>query len=579
MRPLRTLLRSELTEADPLVLAFLFAWARLDRDPRARQAGLLPLNDDVRSGDEHAWLDVGHHMRERAASMALDEALQALKRVVPERFNRIRRTFLRHMTALAEPTDMDRLSPLVQEILSLTSRRWETLIDMQLVELIAATIDPGKNEVVECVFDTSALVALRLATHCSARLVIESPELAHVCALLAIGLDADLEVRLDSALGRDLFQADGKRADHLIVIPPERTRLWERRRDHDGLLAPAFSPAAPGWQMMIVDDGILAKGRADLIKRNLLAVVSLPRGVVGAPSNTQHTLLVSRGSASTDQVLFVDGRRFAEQSEGGERRIKAAALERLPLIAQLLHKPKTTPFSVLEFRSDVERSGTLIVDRHLLTDEVRRLKTLEKQGKTVALDELAEIIKTQSVLSRQVTEDVVEVREVSIADLRSGLVHRPERQIALAQETWQKAQRYALRPNDILVSVKSRIGLVGIVPQSAKDEIWIPNQSFVIVRVRRLSPLSADVLAAYLGSPLGQQGLLTLQTGTTVPMLSMGDLRQLPIPQFEPTLQVQLEQNLMEITGIRAQIVAMERELDAREKAVWEMLSEANRSD
>jgi hypothetical protein len=82
-----------------------------------------------------------------------------------------------------------------------------------------------------------------------------------------------------------------------------------------------------------------------------------------------------------------------------------------------------------------------------------------------------------------------------------------------------------LRPGDILISIKSKVGVTGVVPEDAPLEslgAWTAGQSFVIARLRQSTAISSPVvLASYLTSPFGQAQLQALAGGTTVPLGSI----------------------------------------------------------
>ena len=91
-----------------------------------------------------------------------------------------------------------------------------------------------------------------------------------------------------------------------------------------------------------------------------------------------------------------------------------------------------------------------------------------------------------------------------------------------------RSKHLILRPDDILISVKGKVGVAGVVPDGAPKDIfgaWTAGQPFVIARLRRSTPINDPaVLARYLASPFGQTQLQALAGGTTVPLIPMNDL-------------------------------------------------------
>jgi type I restriction enzyme M protein len=125
----------------------------------------------------------------------------------------------------------------------------------------------------------------------------------------------------------------------------------------------------------------------------------------------------------------------------------------------------------------------------------------------------------------------------------------------------------------VLLSVRGRVGAVGIVPETGDIyNPWIPAQTFVILRLRSSSPIKSPiVLYRYLASTLGQGLLQSLSTGSTVPMVQMGDLKRLRVIVPTPEEQCTVEQQHSKILKLRAEIKELEKKTEDLHAASWPM--------
>ncbi len=166
--------------------------------------------------------------------------------------------------------------------------------------------------------------------------------------------------------------------------------------------------------------------------------------------------------------------------------------------------------------------------RYLVNEEKLKLHAYLQSRECAALSEVAEILRPQLLPEAKVEGQ--EVREVAFGDIQEdGLVVTPGRTRRIAPDTVKRFERFILRPGDILLSVKGTIGRVGIV-EDTFDELWIPSQSFVIIRLDpREQRVSAKYLFYFLSSTIGQGQILVGKVGSVVPILQASDVRDLRV--------------------------------------------------
>jgi type I restriction enzyme M protein len=167
------------------------------------------------------------------------------------------------------------------------------------------------------------------------------------------------------------------------------------------------------------------------------------------------------------------------------------------------------------------------------------------------------------------------MREVATGDIHDGFVERPEKEVDIWAGDVDQIERFILRPGDILISVKGKAGVAGVVPEDAPEDIfgaWTAGQPFVIARLRQSTAINSPiVLARYLASPFGQAQLQALAGGTTVPFIQMADLRRLAIPVPPADKQREIVQQIEEIKILRQQIKKIETDILERERGLLKL--------
>jgi hypothetical protein len=202
------------------------------------------------------------------------------------------------------------------------------------------------------------------------------------------------------------------------------------------------------------------------------------------------------------------------------------------------------------------------VDRYVRSDEAQRVaEVIDSAQAVVALNDIAEIIRPQSFPSEG-GDRVARFAEVGLQDIEpDGQIRRPAKRTEIDEAIIGRILKQWLAPGDVLVSVRGRIGAVGMVQEAEPDEEvagWLASQAFVVVRLRETSLVSQLTLYRYLASPLGQGLLQSLSTGTTVPMVSMGDMKRLRIMVPTAKEQREIEAQYARLRKLRDQIRKLE---------------------
>jgi type I restriction enzyme M protein len=229
----------------------------------------------------------------------------------------------------------------------------------------------------------------------------------------------------------------------------------------------------------------------------------------------------------------------------------------------------------------------LLVDRYVIDPKVRQQRQLLARQETIPLDDIAELYRPQVIKSSPESrwptiDQVITIREVATGDIHYGIVGKPDKEIDLWAGDINQIERAILRPGDILISIKGKVGVAGVVPAEAPSEVfgaWLAGQPFVIARLRRSAAIANPVVVArYLTSPNGQAQLWALAGGTTVSFIQMADLRRLAIPLPTVETQQKIIKETEKIGSLRQTIRDVENEIAARERYLSDLFFEAPNS-
>jgi restriction endonuclease S subunit len=216
-------------------------------------------------------------------------------------------------------------------------------------------------------------------------------------------------------------------------------------------------------------------------------------------------------------------------------------------LARLIEKPHEGGATKLVERSAIEDNDfDLSVNRYVMGKATLKISDQESLR---TLAEVAEIIRAQ-MLKGEEGEDGELFIEVGGRDIdASGQVRieEPPKELHVAGRTRKRAEQQLLRPGDVLLISKGSIGRVALVGDDCGDN-WVAGQVFLIIRTQERGLVRPEYLYRYLASPMVQQYLGEIASGTGIPILKATDVKNLPVPV--PSLQDQEH-----VIGVHRQIM------------------------
>ena len=467
--------------------------------------------------------------------------------------------------------------------------------------LVVNALHAEQKSSIYCGFDLSAPVALELAKLHSVFLQLPSALLAQLMTLLAIAGDYTLNVScsepeettdfgvLRSRLRVRLNPQVPGSFDDSIAFPPFGKRYLggpfaggePANIQHINLTLARGSKR----RVVLLPDGFLFRTtkQDQSYKRSLIeihgltSVVSLPRGIIGRDSGVLSSLLIfDAASTSADQIIqFIDCR-----SDWPGKELLSLQVQHHQLRAWRSRVNSDTDdrhVALVKASELYDNDFNLLVDRYVVDPDLRRQRHLLAQQKAIQLVDLVDLYRPQVFKPtpeslRAPLGQIITMREVGTGDIHNEIVEEPEKEIDVWSGDVDKIERVILGPGDIVISTKGKVGVAGVVPESAPKDIfgaWTAGQSFVIARLRQSAPIGSPVvLARYLASSFGQAELQALAGGTTVPLIQMNDLKRLLIPLPTVETQHKILANIEEIKSLRQSVRKLEADIDDRERLV-----------
>jgi type I restriction enzyme M protein len=451
---------------------------------------------------------------------------------------------------------------------------------------------PSEEDAIYCPFDSSGLLAAVLADYgWSVDCELSNHQAARILRLLAFIGDWRLKVRIGDPV-REPQWVNGEGLTHFkssaaITTFGSRYKedLWADRyarfpiRSYYGeTIQIAHMVAQTGGRLVcIVPESFLfrtAGGEREykqwLVRRGILScVIRLPRDVFAPTANVQSSIIIIDTLHPVGDMLFVDARRYFSRNERRSLDPGHAVDGAVEEILSIVHGRQSSQNSALASYEDIANQDfNISVDRYVVDPTLRRQQQLLAEQQTIPLGDLVELYRPQArsqVMPADSDEDHITLYETATGDVHDGIVERPARVTEVPSHHLHNVGRAILKRDDILISIKGKVGVVGLVPDEASSEksrVWTAGQTFVIARLRRSTALmSPTVLAAYLASPFGQVQLQALAGGVTVPLIQISDLKRLLVPLPPREKQKRIIHEFQNIHELRKKIQSIENEI------------------
>jgi type I restriction enzyme M protein len=293
-----------------------------------------------------------------------------------------------------------------------------------------------------------------------------------------------------------------------------------------------------------------------LRKRQVQAVIALPGGILSSANvstNISVAILLLNTRHPSESVRFIDATQphFVKTMPKGRVELASESeiieystwTEEIGVIFQgRLGQLDASLVAVVSAEDVLANDALLQVDRYVMPPDRRRLQALLDAAASVPLEELVEFVSPLPNKDRDGDFEGIKVGEVGAADLPpAGYIQSPSRSVSIQLPKKSRsgdARGVFLRPFDVVLITKGSVGKIGVVPDHVPPPGaggWIAGQSAVVLRARD-GTNDLRALALMLRSRIGQELMASIQSGATIPMMSLSALRRLSVPAFPPVL-------------------------------------------
>lgn len=301
--------------------------------------------------------------------------------------------------------------------------------------------------------------------------------------------------------------------------------------------------------------GAEEKFREFLVENNLLdAIVQLPPNLHSATS-IETTFFIINKHRNSDNVLFIN----LKDEQFFKRDGRKIVFENIDKIVDICkNRIEIDNISTLVLNKEIQDNNySLAIDRYVVSQEAKELQKLLSSYKTIELQEIAEIRRSQ--LFKDEGEGK-EVYELSPSDFSKAGFTKEGGKLKKIGSQFKKYETYKLQPYDVLVSTKGTIGKVAIIDEIS--EPLIASQASQVIRVKDKN--TAIELYMFFKSNIGQAMLKQLVAGVAMPQIATSEIKKLQIPLLSENEKKQLLLNFNneiklynEVKTIKSKIVSI----------------------
>lgn len=266
--------------------------------------------------------------------------------------------------------------------------------------------------------------------------------------------------------------------------------------------------------------------RKYLVKKNYIeAILQLPPNLHSATS-IETTFFVINKQKNDDKVHFINLKDESFIVRDG-RKLVFANLDDILDIYE--NKKEMENIAVLASSDEIANNNySFAIDRYVMSQKSKELQALLDRFELVALEEIAEIRRSQLFKDEGEGKEVYEVSPSDMSKAGFTLECGKAKQIG---SQYNRLQTYKLEPYDVLLSTKGTIGKVGIIGEIS--EAMIASQAIQVIRMNGEDKKEkAIALYMFLKSDLGQTALASLVAGVAMPQIATAEIKQLGVPKL-----------------------------------------------
>jgi type I restriction enzyme M protein len=509
-------------------------------------------------------------------------SLSRLHKVIQEAIDLF--TYLRDREV--KPVELYRL--LVQETRS--EMRGLILPSIEFERVMIQSLDPKSGSSIYCPWDASVIFALKLAEQ-SFSVFLEpiSKNIAEIASLLCYVFDmSNIEIKVANPITDPSWRDndhDLQQFDYTISMPPygmkydqnilddQFNRFDSKAKTGDWMHIAHQMSQTKTRGVIVVPNSFIYKttGTEKTYKEMLLktgvlkAIGKLPESHSFTKSQTDgYVLLLEKQNANVQSDLLMFDLSLQNSS----------SFSKMDLDRIIEDKSSMAKVSLEEL---VANDFNLSLERYLIQGDHKKVRqVIDSYKDKIGLEMVAKVINPHHFHKKDTGDRLLSICEITLEDIpNNGIVRSASKTVQVADHYFSSANKQELQDGDIIMSVKSKIGTLGLIAKSTnggESLPWLASQNFVVIRLNKhkLAPLKNEVvLYQYLTSVLIQQYLQNLVQSSSVPMIQIDDIRRLPVLVPSSDEQDRMICEHEKIQSLYYQIATISNEIDAVKASTW----------
>lgn len=268
--------------------------------------------------------------------------------------------------------------------------------------------------------------------------------------------------------------------------------------------------------------------REELVRDNVIdMVLQLPDQTLLGTTIPPVLVVLDKKRQQGDSITFVDASRLMKDDPTQSNKKPQLRNDFWEKLNQVVINPINEATCRQVSQSEIESNDfDLSVNRYVMGIATQKINSQESIH---PLNEVAEIVRAQT-LKGEGGEDGKLFIEIGGRDIDASgqiSIQEPVKELNVAGRTRKRAEQQQLRPGDVLLISKGSIGRVALVGNNCGNN-WIAGQVFFILRAKE--HIRPEYLYRYLSSPMVQQYLEEIASGTGISILKANDIKYLPVP-------------------------------------------------
>lgn len=315
--------------------------------------------------------------------------------------------------------------------------------------------------------------------------------------------------------------------------------------------------------MLLHGSPLFQTGKRGSVRKFLLehdfveGIIALPSGLLRGTSIATYVLVINKNKPAElkQKIIFLDAGELYEKKQKNKFLSESNIRE---IVNAFCEKRETEIVTVVSVEKVMQNEGILdpmhyAVRKEIVIDGYGKAKIDEEKFKTLPmtrLDEYCDVITGVNVKKSETGETVKVINGKALQNEKI-LLSEIE---AISVEKKDAYMRSKIEPNDILMVSRGAAAKFAIADEYfAEEEVFATANLFILRPKKDVSP--AYVLA-YLTSPFASLELEKIKKGTTIPMYTTKDVKQLPIPKVDLSVQTEIQQAFLEANRTYEETIA-----------------------